>query len=349
MKIALFLPNWVGDAVMATPAIRAIRDRYPDAEIVAIVRPPLGDVIAGTSLVDRTVTHHTRGLTPSARRARGWRFALRLRAENFDTAVLFPNSLRTAWLAWVAGAKRRIGFDRDGRGFLLTDRLVPHSRTIPNPVIDEYRRLAVAFDALASRQMELAIQPDDDDRLEAFWQSTPFRERPHRWIALNPGGAFGAAKHWPSEHFAALAGQLASDFDQPILVLCGPAERQIALDIVRQANHPQVVTLADHPLSIGLTKAAVGGASLLISTDSGPRHFAAPLGIPVVTIFGPTHIAWSETFTANAIHVQHKVDCGPCQQRACPLGHHRCMVELTPDRVFQQAASLMKKNQERAA
>ena len=346
MKIALFLPNWVGDAVMATPAIRAIRNRYPDAEIVAIVRPPIGDVLAGTSLVDRMLEYKPRSREPWNH---GWRFALRLRAENFDAAVLFPNSLRTAWLAWLSGAERRIGFDRDGRGMLLTDRLTPHSRTTPNPVIDEYRRLAAAFDAPASRQMELAIQSQDEQQLEDFWNTTAFKTRPAEWIALNPGGAFGAAKHWPSEHFGALTRRLTTEFNQPVVVLCGPAEREIAREIIRHADHPNVMTLAEQPLSIGLTKAAVGGASLLITTDSGPRHFAAPLGVPAVTIFGPTHIPWSETFAPNAIHVQHEVDCGPCQQRVCPLGHHRCMTELMPERVFQAAESLLRQSKERAA
>jgi heptosyltransferase-2 len=158
-----------------------------------------------------------------------------------------------------------------------------------------------------------------------------------RYVCLNPGGAFGAAKHWPSESFAKLARRLAVELGRHVLVLCGPAEREMARTIANAANHPSVISLADVPPSIGLSKAAVKHCELLVTTDSGPRHFAPPFGVPVVTLFGPTHIAWSETFYAKATHLQVPVDCGPCQQRICPLKHHRCMTELSVDRVFAAA------------
>lgn len=346
MKIALFLPNWVGDAVMATPAIRAIRDHYAEAELVAVGRRPMDEVLAGTTLVDRFVEYAPRGKDPWKR---GWRFASRLRAERFDAVLLFPNSWRSAWLAYLSGAKRRIGFHRDGRGILLTERLVPFSRKEPNPVINEYRRLSSLFGAQADKRMEIAVEPRFVEQLDLFWAGKEWDGRPEGWIALNPGGAFGAAKHWPTEHFAETARRLVAETGRVVLVLCGPSEREIAREIVRGAGDDRVFSLAEEDLSIGLSKAAVGGASLLISTDSGPRHFAAPLGVPVITLFGPTHIAWSETFATNAFHLQHPVDCGPCQQRVCPLGHHRCMVELTPERVLEAARMLLKRTARRAA
>ena len=119
-----------------------------------------------------------------------------------------------------------------------------------------------------------------------------------------------------------------------MLIVCGPSEREDARWIAAEARHPSVFSLADVPLSIGLTKAAIRSAELLVTTDSGPRHFAAPFGTPVITLFGPTHIAWSETFSDRAEHLQLKLDCGPCQKRECPLKHHRCMAELSVDTVF---------------
>lgn len=347
MKLALFLPNWVGDAVMATPAVRAIRERFADAEIVAVLRPPIGEVLAGTGLADRVIRHEPRGRDPWKK---GVRFAMRLRAERFETAVLFPNSLRTAWLASLSGATRRVGFARDGRGLLLTDRLTPKPRSTPHPVIDEYLRLAERLGCTnLSRRMELAVLPEDEAAFAAFLATRSAEVRSRRIVALNPGGAFGAAKHWPAGHFADLARRVATELDRAALVLCGPAEREQAREIVRLAGHPFVTSLADVPPSIGLTKAAVMAADLLVTTDSGPRHFAPPLGVPVVTLFGPTHIAWSETFASAAVHLQTSVPCGPCQQRICPLGHHRCMTELTPDRVFDAAAALLRRAAGRAA
>src|SRR5262249_34446418 len=170
-------------------------------------------------------------------------------------------------------------------------------------------------------------------------------------VCLNPGGAFGSAKHWPTTSFAILALRLALELEKRVLVLCGPAERDEAQEIVRLANHPAVVSLAAEVPSIGLTKAAIRRADLLVTTDSGPRHFAQPFNVPVVTLFGPTHVAWSETYYDRALHLQIEVDCGPCQKRVCPLQHHRCMRGLNVDWVFKAAAALLKRcpNRQRAA
>jgi heptosyltransferase-2 len=102
-----------------------------------------------------------------------------------------------------------------------------------------------------------------------------------------------------------------------------------------------VVSLADEPLGLGLTKACVARAAVLVTTDSGPRHFAGPLGTPVVTLFGPTHIGWTRTYHPLAVHLQQPVPCGPCQQSTCPEGHHRCMTELHPDAVYAAVARLL--------
>lgn len=118
------------------------------------------------------------------------------------------------------------------------------------------------------------------------------------------------------------------------MVICGPAERDRAASIAQAAAHPRVVSLAAGPLSIGLSKACVRRSRLLVTTDSGPRHFAAAFNVPAVTIFGPTHVAWSENYHPGALHLQLQLDCVPCQQRTCPLGHHRCMRELSVDRVY---------------
>ncbi|WP_010582208.1 lipopolysaccharide heptosyltransferase II [Schlesneria paludicola] len=341
MKLAIFLPNWIGDAAMATPALRAVRNQFPDAEIVGVMRPYVSDVLAGTDLLDRTLFYHPRGRDRSQR---GLSFIRALRAERFDVALLLPNSLRTGWLAWLSGARRRIGFARDLRSLLLTDGVVPKSKSIPNPVLDEYLRLASVLGCSNdSRQIELAVRPQDQDQFDGIWSRlnqsrSDHDERPqhrHRsFVCLNTGGAFGAAKNWPREYFAELARRIVTQLDQRVLVACGPSERDDARWIAETADHPAVFSLADEVLSIGLTKAAVSSADLLVTTDSGPRHFAAAFGTPVVTLFGPTHIEWSETNYEFGEHLQLKLDCGPCQQRECPLKHHRCLRDLSVDHVF---------------
>jgi heptosyltransferase II len=191
-----------------------------------------------------------------------------------------------------------------------------------------------------SIRLELATTIDDeagaDRALGALGVSAG-----EQLVCLNTGGAFGPAKNWPNGHFSQLARRLAEELGARILVLCGPKERDAAREIVRTAAHPRVVSLADQALGIGLTKACVRRATLLITTDSGPRHFAAAFGTPVVTLFGPTHIAWTRTHHPQAWHVFHPVPCGPCQRPVCPEGHHRCMRELAPDSVFRAACRVL--------
>ena len=339
MKLLVLLPNWVGDAVMATPALRALRTRFADARITACAKPHIADVLTGLDLVDGLIFRSKSAEYPEGA---GWRLVRRLRRERFDLAVLLPNSFRSGLLAFAAGVPRRVGFARDGRRWLLTDRVEPAPRGVPTPALTEYLRLAVAAGCPeAGRKMELATTDEDEWQLGRFWSQFDPEVPARGVVTFNPGGAFGAAKHWPAESFAVLARRVVRELGRTVLVVCGPAERDMAREIVRQADDPHVLSLAGMPPSIGLTKAAVRRSELLITTDSGPRHFAPPFGVPVVTLFGPTHIAWSETEYELARHVQLPVDCGPCQQRVCPAGHHRCMRDLTPDRVFAEAAGLV--------
>lgn len=353
MKLAIFLPNWIGDVVMATPALRSVRNRFPDAEIVGIMRPYVEDVLAGTGLIDRVALYNPRGKEATQR---GIAFVQRLRHERFDTALLLTNSLRTASLAWLSGAKRRIGFSRDLRGWLLTDLVAPKSRKIPHPVLDEYLRLTEQLGCKStSRRMELSVSQQDELAFHAFRERTlPSNQTlqkatiPHAsessndtsvsgrpYVCLNTGGAFGAAKNWPRESFVDLARRIATELDRDVVIVCGPSERDDAEWIEATANHRRVVSLAKEKLSIGLTKAAIRTSELLVTTDSGPRHFASAFDVPVITLFGPTHAAWSETHSDKATHLQLKLDCGPCQKRECPLGHHRCMKDLSVETVFQ--------------
>ena len=343
MKTAVFLPNWVGDAVMATPALASIRSRWPDGEVVGVLRPYVGDVLEGTGLVDRSIEWDPGG---GSRESSGWGLARRLRAERFDVAVLFPNSLRSAFMAWLSGARRRIGLARDGRRLFLTDPVPPRSQKTPHPVLDEYLRLVKRLGCESTdRRMHLSVSKSD----ESAWRAIRARRGdvlgPRPYVCFNPGGAFGAAKHWPSGLFSELARKIVTSTELAVVVVCGPSEREEARQIAAVADDPRVVSLSEEPQSLGLTKAVVRHATAMVTTDSGPRHFAAPFDVPVVTLFGPTHIAWSETFSDNAIHVQLDVDCGPCQQRTCPLGHHRCMTELTPERVFAELNVLLKRAQ----
>ncbi len=348
MNIAVFLPNWVGDAVMATPALRALRTHFDHARMIGVMKPYVADVFEGGDWFDDIILANggpwSQGILA---------VAARLRRCEIETAVLLANTFRSALMARLGGCRRRIGYARYGRSLLLTDAMPPLrdelGRLKPSPALDAYNRLAErAGCPRPTHLMELFTTARDERAADQVWERAGFEDYVEV-ICLNSGAAFGAAKHWPSSYFATLARRLAEQRGSAVLVLCGPNERQLAHDIATEANHPAVHALADltEPtvpdgprVSLGLTKACVRRADLLVTTDSGPRHFAAAFDRPVVTLFGPTHIAWTETYHPRAIHLQKHVDCGPCQRRVCPLDH-RCMLRLTPDEVYTAAEGLL--------
>jgi heptosyltransferase-2 len=343
MKIAVFCPNLIGDTVMATPAFRALRRGFPDATLSAVIKPRVAPTLEGTTWFDELIR-----LDPasSQRDERMLSVVKRLRCAQFDVAVLFPNSMRSAWIAWLADIPRRVGFVRHGRGLLLTDRLHfrldAAGRRIPTPIVESYLKLTHRLGCpVDSVKTELATTADDEAEADSAFLELGL-PLAGRVVCLNTGGAYGPAKSWPSTHFAELAKRLAGEAGVSVLVLCGPDERSLAREIAFAAGHPRVVSLAGRSLSIGLTKACVRRSALLITTDSGPRHFAAAFNTPVITLFGPTHVNWTRTNHPRAWNVLFPVPCGPCQRPVCPEGHHRCMRELTPAAVFRVALRALK-------
>jgi heptosyltransferase-2 len=346
MRIVVFCPNLIGDTVMATPTLRALRRAYPDATIHGVVKPHVAPTLDGAPWLDDRILFNPRADDVEHKT---WTVINRLRDEQYDLAVLLPNSFRSTMLAWLGTAKRRIGYARGGRSWMLTDRLEPprdaDGKFTPTPIVEYYLKIVRALGVpVESTKLELFTTADDEQAASAAFHDLGIAgDRP--LIGLNTGGAFGPAKNWPVGHFVEVARRLADERDAEVLILCGPSERDTAREIVRRTERPQVVSLADQPMSLGLTKACVRRLSLLITTDSGPRHFAAAFGVPVLSLFGPTHIAWTRTYYPQAIHMRFPVPCGPCQQPVCPEGHHRCMTELSPASVFAAATRLLGQRQ----
>ncbi len=334
-SVALILPNWVGDAVMATPAIRAIRQAYPESIIIGIGRSHIvTDLLEGAPWFDHVI--------PCERQLSGpqglWATAKILSRIRPDWAILFPNSLRAAVLARLGRCRRIVGFARYGRTWLLHHSL-NHPRRggkfLPHPIIDDYNRLAMAVGTPhPGYRMELYITPQHIAKADLFWRSWKL-DTYSQVIMFHGGAAFGSSKLWPIDHFAQLARWISQRLQAAVVVLHGPQEESLATAIVHASRSPHVFHVGSIlPPSLGLTKALLQRATALVTTDSGPRHIAAALGRPVVTLFGPTHINWTETYYEYAIHLQKIFPCGPCQKRTCPQKHHLCMRELKPSEVF---------------
>ncbi|MCE5269241.1 MAG: lipopolysaccharide heptosyltransferase II [Planctomycetaceae bacterium] len=345
MKVAVFLPNWLGDLAMATPTLRALRRRFPrPARLVGILRPYLADVLAGADWLDEQWLFDPRANDASLRAGA---VAARMRAEHFDVAVLMTNSLRSAWIAWRGGAKERIGYVRYGRGPLLTKRLRGPRigfRALPSPMVTAYLELARAAGCQEeSPRLELHTAPADDQSARGVFERLGLRED-GRVAVLNSSGAYGGSKLWPVDRFAELAQRIVRELGYDILVTCGPKERDIAREIVGLAigkGDSRIVSMADQPMDLGTAKACIRRCGFMVSTDSGPRHVAAAFGLPVVTLFGPMLPVWSENPTQRAINLVAELDCIGCHKRVCPLKHHRCMRDLSVERVFSAVTELL--------
>jgi heptosyltransferase-2 len=336
LNIGIFIPNWVGDAVMSTPTLRALRGRYgAAARLVGVVRPNIAEVLSGTPWLDDLVYFDRKSSDPAQHPRAVWR---RLREMRLDAVVLLTNSLRAAGMAWLSGAGIRAGYVRYGRGPLLTHKLYSPRRGfswLPRPAIDSYLQVAYALGCeLESPRLELATSTADEAAADVVWRKWQLPPG-ENVVVLNSGGAYGIAKAWPSDSFAQLARRLVTEQNLAVLVACGPNERELARKIVDLAGHPRVVSLADEPVSLGLTKACIRRSRLLVTTDSGPRFFGVAFGLSVVTLFGPTDEQWTRTHYEGEVTLRHEVPCGPCGQRTCPLGHHECMRMLGVDRVYR--------------
>jgi heptosyltransferase-2 len=309
----------------------------------------VADVLAGTTLLDELV-YYDRKSADSTHHARA--VQRQLRDRRLDAIVLLTNSLRSAAMAWLSRAPVRVGYARYGRGSLLTHKLYhPRGRLgwLPTPAIDTYLQLAYALGCeLESPRLELATLPHDEAAADRLWHKCKLPQG-NQVVVLNTGGAYGSAKSWPSAYFARLARRLVNIDALSVLVTCGPDERPMARQIVDIADHPRVVSLADEPVSIGLTKACIRRSRLLVTTDSGPRFFGIAFEVPVIALFGPTDPAWTRTHSKREVYLQHAVPCGPCGQRTCPLGHHECMRHLSVERVYAAVQNQLAATPARAA
>lgn len=334
-RILIVLPTWVGDVVMATPVVQAVFARFPNAQISLLTQPHLYPLLEGSPWAQNCFFWPPRKKTAEAKQAQKTLLG-NLRAQRFDLAIMLPNSLRSAWLCWRSGAKRRLGFNRDGRGILLTDALsVPNKIQggyEPMPMVDYYAQLAMALGCdHPGDQLMLYTTPDCDRAVgERLAKSGIAEGAP--LVVISPGANFGASKCWAPERFAAVADQLVEQYGVAIAMSPGPGEEPLAEAIHSAMEHPSVL-LTDPCLTLGELKSLINRSVLLLGNDTGPRHFARAFDTPRVTVFGPTHRRWTDTSHGSETIIQVDVPCGPCHKKTCPLEHHDCMTLVTVEMV----------------
>lgn len=302
-RVLVFLPSWLGDSVMATPALRLLRDALPSSTIVGLARPGIDDLLAGNEFLDDVIlADRTSVLGPA-------KIAARLVKFRFDAALLLPNSFSAAITVRLAGIPIRLGYDRDGRGALLTHKLEaprrapPHDGWAPISAVDYYLRAARALlvalgaPALATNPpLELGIADPQDRQAVAILSAAGIAESP--FAVLNPGGN-NPAKRWPVERFAAVAHHLIAKHGMMVAINGSPAEAELAAlirDVIvldNPADAPRIACLPELGGSVGSLKGIIKRCRLLVTNDTGPRHLAAAFDRPCVTLFGPTDPRWT--------------------------------------------------------
>lgn len=329
MKLLIRATNWVGDAIMALPALRATRERFPEAHIAIVARPYVADLYRDQGVCNELVAYDPNG------EHRGWRgrelLVGELRARKFDVALLLQNAFDGAWLAWRAGIPQRIGYARDGRSLLLTKAVkVPKPREIPPHEKFYYLELlrrAGWIDALQD-ESHIALHVPDAVRHTAMQTLLHAGARPNALrIAVGAGASYGSAKCWPPERFATALNDFLLHNDADVVLFGTAAEATVSHAIASELRRPPIdlagkTTIAELP-------ALLSHCHLFLGNDSGVMHVAAAVGMPVVAIFGPTDPFGTAPVTPRFSIVHQKPYCSPCFLRRCPTDH-RCMKAVTP-------------------
>lgn len=334
-KILVRSPNWIGDAVMSTPALGAIRAAFPSSEIVLAANPVVSELMSPHPFCDRVIVYDKRG--PHRGVAGLWKFCRLLAGERFDLAILFQNAIEAAIIADLAGIKKRAGYSTDGRGILLTHaiRVSKDARRLHHT---QYYLAMLGELGIPPAGQETCLQCTDDERSRARGVLGP-----GRWAAINPGAAYGSAKRWYPERFGQVADALASDFGYRVLLVGGTGEAAIGSEIIsRMSSKPMNL--------IGMTSvrqlmALLASADLVITNDSGPMHIAAAFGRPIVALFGPTDHSVTSPLCSRLSLVRKETECAPCLRRQCP-GDHRCMADISVKDVLDAVEALLKSGEE---
>jgi heptosyltransferase II len=304
LRLLVVMPSWVGDAVMATPALRMLRSRLPGSYIGGLVRPGIDEIMAGTDLLDQVHVERARGVMGPKL------VAGKVRGVRYEAALLLTNSFSSALISRLAFIPRRVGYDRDGRGVLLTQRLAAPRRIgggwAPVPAVSYYWAAAEALlDPGAYRIPDASLPPGA--RLELGTTEAQEHEGEDVLAAarvpedaelaiLNPGGNRDP-KRWPSERFAQVGAWLAAERGMTVLVNGSPAEAELVARIAGQIRESvgdeRVVELPGVGVTLGSLKAVVRRCRVMVTNDTGPRHIAAAFGVPVVSLFGPTDPRWT--------------------------------------------------------
>ena len=311
-------PNWIGDAVMAQPLLQRLKAAQPERPIDVLAPPSVSPVWRAMAEVDSVLeTPFRHGALQLKQR---WQYARELRRRGYADAYVLPNTLKYALIPWLAGIGKRVGYKGESRYGLIN--VMHHDEVPPRPMVAFYAALAGAPSA--------PLQPPLKPRMQVS-DAAPGQAR----VVFAPGAEFGAAQRWPAAHFADLArAVIAAQPDVRIAMLGSPKDKLAGDEVLALAGSSHLINLA------GATRldeaiALIARADAVVANDSGLLHIASALNRPVVALYGPTDPDHAPPFSDIAASLSLRLECSPCKQRDCPLGHHNCMRQMGPEMVWQ--------------
>ncbi|MBW2309747.1 MAG: lipopolysaccharide heptosyltransferase II [Deltaproteobacteria bacterium] len=335
-KILVRATNWVGDAVLITPSLVALKKTFPHAQITVLANPWVLPLLVNHPAVDRTIIID-KGTGLLCSMGKLTRIISNLRNEGFDLAVLFQNAFEAAFLASMGGVRYRIGYNTDGRGFLLTHTVIRDEHILGVHQVDYYLGLIEAMGwQVEGREPSLFLNVGDIETTSLMLSSHGIEDH-HVIVGLNPGATYGSAKRWPEERFAAIGDWAVERWNATVILFGSSSERDIGLRVSRRMQHAPINLCG--LTTLGEVMALIKRCNFFVTNDSGLMHIAAAFHVPLVALFGPTNHITTGPVSETATIVRHAFDCSPCLKETCPLDH-RCMLSIEPDEVWDAMESL---------
>jgi heptosyltransferase-2 len=343
-RVVVRVPNWLGDVVMAVPALRELRRVLPDAHLTVVSRPGTADIFIDAAYVDEVLVYDREGI------ASAWNQSAEWRRRKFDLALLFQNAFEAAAIAFLSRVPARIGYATEGRGALLTNPLPSpawkderHESFYYLNIITELERFLYGTSSIETTGPRFDLRVSEDRKRKAFDLLLKHGARANAPLTLLcPGSVNSRAKRWPAERYAALADRLIES-GANVALIGSSAESDVTQEVCKHAQRELVVLTGK--TTIAEVTALISIADVLISNDTGPAHLGAALNTPTLVIFGPTNPLTTYPLSSNAEIIRRPPDCAPCMLRDCPIDH-RCMTAIPPEEVFERASALISRRAE---
>jgi heptosyltransferase II len=331
-------PNWVGDIVMATPVFECLRENFPSAKITACIRPYARGILEDSPWFDHIIDCSDKSLSG----------LLKIRQEMMplqpQLGLLLTNTTHS-WLTFkLAAVPRVFGYRRNLRKYFLDggpQPLMDKGQYKSMPMQDYYMELCryMGLTFPKSPRCKLYISDSLAERGALRLRNYGVQDS-DTLIGLNPGASFGSSKCWPANYFARLAELLQREYGCKIVLLVGPGEEEIAASIVTESTAEIINTSSDR-IDLAELKPLISRCDLLITNDTGPRHYAVAFGIPNIVLMGPTNPLYTASNLEHTTVIRRDLPCSPCHRKVCPYGHHACMNEIRPEMVMAEVRAVL--------